>query len=66
MMLSDIYQISINEILAGERVSPEEFKEKADENIKDIVVMVMVCALAFICNTLNIVALGIKNEGSGK
>lgn len=107
LMLSDIYQISINEILAGERVSVENFKEKADENltmvledlqqenkrfekkmlcvlvistllaiaiigllplksIKDIVILVMVIALATISNTLNIVALGIKNENGGK
>ena len=101
VLLSDIYQISINEILSGERVSVENFKEKADENltmvledlqkenkkfekkmmwilvistllaiaiikllpmngIKDVFVMLMVVALAFISNTLNIVALAIK------
>ena len=32
-MLSDIYQISINEILAGERVSNEKFVEVADDNL---------------------------------
>lgn len=33
MMLSDIYEISINEILAGERISKEKLNEIADENI---------------------------------
>lgn len=33
VMLSDIYNISINEILAGERVSNEEFTEIAEGNI---------------------------------
>lgn len=106
-VLSDIYQISINEILVGERVSVEDFKEKADENlamvlenlqqenkrfekkmlwvlvistllaiaiiallpiknIKDIVILIMVVALAFVSNTLNIVALSIKKENDGK
>lgn len=32
-MLSNIYQISINEILAGERVSNEKFVEVADDNL---------------------------------
>lgn len=32
-MLSEIYQISINEILAGERVEKEKFKDLAEENI---------------------------------
>ncbi len=107
VMLSDIYQISINEILAGERVSVDNFKEKADENlaivlenmqqenkrirqkmlwilaittilgiviifllplktVKDIIIMVMVSALVFISNTLNIVALCLKKENSGE
>lgn len=33
-ILSDLYGVSINEILSGERLSGEEFKQKADENIK--------------------------------
>ncbi len=102
-MLSDIYQISINEILAGEYVNSEMFAEIADGNlktaleeiekenqkiekrlvivmaittilaiaiiillplksIKDIVVFIMVILLAFIANTLNIVALAAKKE----
>ncbi len=32
-LLSDIYQISINEILAGERLTQEKFAEAADENL---------------------------------
>ena len=32
-LLSDIYDVSINEILAGERLSEEYFKEAAEENI---------------------------------
>lgn len=107
VLLSDIYQISINEILAGERVTVENFKEKADENltmvlenlqqenkkfenkmlvvmaistilaiaiifllplngIKDVIIMVMVIAMAFIANTLNIVALAMNKEISNK
>jgi len=102
-MLSDIYHISINEILGGERVSGDEFTKIAEQNItailkelekdfqtfekkmlcalalttvltmivvfllplktvKDVIVMVLVIAVAFIANTLNIVALGTKKE----
>ena len=35
-MLSDIYQISINEIVAGERVVEEKIKEIAEENISSV------------------------------
>ena len=35
-LLSDIYQISINEILAGERLSEENYKEAAEENIGSV------------------------------
>lgn len=106
-LLSDIYQISINEILAGERLADEKIKEIADENIasvlgelqkenqkfenrmlvilaittfltiailfmlplnnvKNIAVFVMVIAMGFISNTLNIVAVAAKKENSGK
>lgn len=34
--LSDIYQISINEILAGERLTNEQYPQIADENISNI------------------------------
>lgn len=34
-ILSDIYQVSINEILAGDRVSEEEFSAVAETNITD-------------------------------
>lgn len=102
-MLSDIYHISINEILSGERASGEEFAKIAEQNItdtlkelekdfkkfenrmlcvlalttvmaiillfllplktlKDAIIMVLVVAMAFIANTLNIVALAAKKE----
>lgn len=108
-LLSDIYQISINEILAGERLTQENFAEAADENLTDtlemyeakgkkaqrilsgmmiattvlaiaimnllpmdnltgeellrnIAVVVLVCAMAFISNTLNIVAMLLMKE----
>lgn len=102
-ILSDIYNISINEILAGGRVSNEEFTEIAEKNItstlkelekeyqvfekrmlwilvitsiltiiiiellpmesfKDIILVLLVVAVAFIANTLNLVALGAKKE----
>lgn len=106
-MLSDIYNISINEILGGERASGDEFTKIAEENItvalkgvekdyqtfkkqmmcilaittvltiviilllpmntiKDFIVMVLVIAVAFIANTLNLtlncIALGTEKE----
>ena len=102
-MLSDIYDISINEILAGERASGDVFTKIAEQNItvtlkelekdcqtfekkmmcmlavttlltiiiltllpmetiKDVIVMILVVAVAFIANTLNIVALATKKE----
>lgn len=105
-MLSNIYQISINEILAGERVSNEKFVEVADDNltialeelqkenqkfenkmiwvlvitsilaiaiimllpmqnVKDVIVVIMVVAMAFIANTLNLVAMAVKKESNG-
>ena len=101
-MLSDIYHISINEILAGKRVYGEGFAQIADQNLtatlqdlekehrvfekrmmwvlavatllamlimillpmeswKDIVVLILVWALALIANTVIIVALAAKN-----
>lgn len=94
-MLSEIYNISINEILGGERASGDEFTKIAENNItvtlkgleknyqafkkkmmcilavttvltiiiiqllpmntvKDVIVMVLVIAVAFIANTLNL------------
>ena len=32
-LMSGIYGVSINEILSGERLSPEDYREKAEENI---------------------------------
>jgi len=102
-ILSDIYNISINEILAGERASGEVFAKIAEKNItdalkklekdyqnfekkmmcvlavttlltitilillpmetiKDVIVMILVVAVAFIANTLNIVAVAAKKE----
>lgn len=104
-MLSDIYDISINEILAGERVADNEFTEIAEKNItatlkelekenklfenrmililvittvltiiimillpmetlKDVIVVLLVVALAYIANTLNIVALAVKKDAT--
>ena len=101
-MLSDLYHISINEILAGKRVSGENFTAIADQNLtstlqdleqehrvfekrmmwvlaiatllamlimillpmkswKDVLVLVLVWALALIANTVIIVALAAKN-----
>lgn len=34
--LSDIYQVSINEILAGERIVSERYTEVADENVSNV------------------------------
>ena len=102
-MLSDIYNISINEILAGERASGDAFTKIAEQNItdslkelekdcrtfekkmmcilavttlltiiilillpmktiKDVIVMILVVAVAFITNALNMVALATKKE----
>lgn len=102
-ILSEIYDISINEIIAGERVSEDVFAEVAEQNItvtlkelekdcqsfekkmmcvlivttlltitiiillpmetiKDVIVMILVVAVAFIANTLNIVAVAAKRE----
>lgn len=106
-MLSDIYKISINEIVAGERVTEDKIKEVAEENIssvltdlqnknrkfenrmiitlivstlltiavllllpldsmKNVLIFIMIIILAFITNTLNIVALVAKKESSGR
>lgn len=109
-LLSEMYQISINEILAGERLEQQEYKEVAEENItvaleemegrakefekkmliimgittalviaimcllpdgsglstiekvKEIMVVILILAVAFISNTLNIVALVLGKE----
>ncbi|MBR3840396.1 MAG: helix-turn-helix transcriptional regulator [Erysipelotrichales bacterium] len=34
--LSKFYDVSINEILCGERLSSEDFKEKAESNLKEV------------------------------
>ena len=102
-ILSGIYDISINEILAGKRASGEVFTKIAEQNItvtlkelekdcqnfekkmmcilivttlltiaiiillpmetfKDVIVMLLVVAVAFIANTVNIVAVAAKKE----
>ena len=33
-MMSDLYGLTINEILSGERLTQEQYKQKAEENIK--------------------------------
>lgn len=35
-MLSELYHVSINEILSGERLEPVAYQEKAEENLKHI------------------------------
>ena len=35
-LLSELYSVSINEILSGEKLSDTEYKEKAEENIKAV------------------------------
>lgn len=103
ILLSDIYGISINEILAGKRMEMDELKEVADENVtkvlgelegdykkfekrmiviliinailaisiitlmplksaKDVAIFVMVLAMAFLSNVVNMVAVGAKKE----
>lgn len=105
ILLSDIYGISINEILAGKRLEMDELKEVADENVtkvlgelesdykkfekrmiiiliinailaisiitllplkswKDIAIFVMVLAMAFLSNVVNMVAIGAKKEST--
>ncbi|WP_303788464.1 helix-turn-helix domain-containing protein [Ruminococcus flavefaciens] len=110
VLLSDIYDVSINEIVAGQRLSKTEFTEAAEENLSEalqlsenvykqrekrlmlimaistIIAMVLIClvpfdkgemvkslitilliiGLAFISNTLNIVALAQNKEKYGK
>ena len=34
--LSEFYKITINEILSGQELNHEEYKEKAEENIKSV------------------------------
>lgn len=34
-MLSDIYKISINEILSGQKLTTDEFSDAAEDNLKD-------------------------------
>ncbi len=103
VLLSDIYNISINEILAGERIESDKIKEVADanvanvleelecgyqkfenkmimilivttilaitimlllplNNIRNIAIFIMVIVMAFISNTVNIVAIASRNE----
>lgn len=66
--LSGLYRISINEILAGERVPEEKMKEIAIlimlplDSIKDIIIFVMVIAMASATNTLSLIAVALKKE----
>ena len=110
ILLSDIYDVSINEIVAGQRLSKAEFSDAAEENLSEalqlsenaykqkekwltiimaistVIAMVLIClvpfnkgdmvrsliiilliiGLAFISNTLNIIALAQNNEKYGK
>ena len=108
-ILSDLYGVSINEIVSGKRLAAEELPDAAEDNLKNalelseqsykkterrltvsmavstllavwiilllpsdsahmarsILLIVLVVALAFISNTLNIVALALNKERSG-
>lgn len=112
-LLSELYQVSINEILSGERLNQENYKEVADANIsialeeieeshkkfenkmllimgitcvlawtiiyllpdgknltdaeriKLIIAVILVVAMAFISNTLNICAMALKKHEKG-
>ena len=105
MELCNVLNVSINELLAGTRISKEDYNKIADENlikiierqnkeaknfekrmmilliittiiamiiitllplktIKDIIVFILVILLAFITNTLNMVALVLKKDNN--
>ena len=105
-MLSDLYGISMNEIVSGKKLEPEEFADAAEDNLKNalvlseqaykktekglsvtmiistilailiiillptqgqsmvrsIILVIMVAALVFIGNTVNLVALAMNKE----
>lgn len=106
-MLSELYGVSINEIVAGKRVETESFADVAEDNItdalksieksraafenrmivmlaittaitiaiilmlplesvKDVVVFVLVIALAFISNTMNMVSVALGKSRTWK
>lgn len=105
--LGDIYGISINKILAGERVENDKIKEVADDNVakvlgelegdyrkfetrmifvlvinailviaiiillpirnyKNVIIFIMVLAMAFMSNVVNMTAVAAKKESMGK
>ncbi|MBQ6040696.1 MAG: helix-turn-helix transcriptional regulator [Oscillospiraceae bacterium] len=108
-LLSDLYGVSINEIVAGQRLNENEFSDAAEENlsgalrltectyrqtekrltlvmiastliamlllilipirqigfVRSLLLIVLILALAFLCNTLNIVALVQNKEKYG-
>lgn len=107
ILLGDIYGISINEILAGERVENDKIKEVADDNVakvlgelegdyrkfetrmilvlvinailviaiiillpirnyKNVIIFIMVLAMAFMSNVVNMAAVAAKKESMGK
>ena len=107
ILLGDIYGISINEILAGERVENDKIKEVADDNVakvlgelegdyrkfetrmilvlvinailviaiiillpirnyKNVIIFIMVLAMAFMSNVVNMAAVAAKKEIMGK
>lgn len=107
ILLGDIYGISINEILAGERVENDKIKEVADDNVakvlgelegdyrkfetrmilvlvinailviaiiillpirnyKNVIIFIMVLAMAFMSNVVNMTAVAAKKESMGK
>lgn len=107
ILLGGIYGISINEILAGERVENDKIKEVADDNVakvlgelegdyrkfetrmilvlvinailviaiiillpirnyKNVIIFIMVLAMAFMSNVVNMAAVAAKKESMGK
>lgn len=110
ILLSDIYDVSINEIVAGQKLSKNEFTDAAEENlskalqlsenaykqrekkltiimavstiiamaliflvpfnkgemIRSLIIILLIIVLAFISNTLNIIALAQNKEKYSK
>ena len=44
--LCQIFDISINELLSGERISTEELQIRAEKNIKELIFIGCVCCYA--------------------
>lgn len=48
--LCQIFDISINELLSGERISTEELQIRAEKNIKELIFIGCVCCYAMLEN----------------